>query len=66
MTITARVVEDTLVTALVTTVSMATHHRCATVFDGKKSLLLDVGHFVILTVLLTVLTEYISNLDGGS
>jgi hypothetical protein len=65
MTITTRVVEETHVTTLVTLISMTTHGGCPAVLNGKENFLLNRGHFVMLTIILTVLTDNTSNPDGG-
>ena len=65
MPVAAGVVEEAHVTALVTTVGMTAHGGSPAVFDRKECFLLNLRHVVLPTELLSVLTDDVSNPDGG-
>lgn len=65
MAVTARVIEKSLMSALIALIGMTAHGKCATVFYCEKHLLLFSRHMVLLSELLSVLADDVSNPLGG-
>jgi hypothetical protein len=64
MSVPAGVVEEPKMATLVTLISMAAHGHGPTVLYREKSLLLLLRHVVLMSELLSVLTDDVSNPEG--